>query len=142
MRQGFATAVAVIDADAAVSANLLEAFAARIDHGARAIQAHYGVLNPMVSWRTQLLSIAKGAFHTVRSRARQRLGLSCGVRGNGWCVTPELLRAVPYRYFSLTEDVEYGIALGRAGYRVEYAGEAQYSRARSRFGFSKNRSIL
>jgi cellulose synthase/poly-beta-1,6-N-acetylglucosamine synthase-like glycosyltransferase len=125
MQQGFATAVVVIDADAAVSPNLLEAFAARIEQGARAMQAHYGVLNPWSSWRTQLLAIAKGAFHTVRSRARERLGLSCGVRGNGWCVTHELLRAVPYRYFSLTEDVEYGIALGHAGCRVEYAGEAQ-----------------
>jgi cellulose synthase/poly-beta-1,6-N-acetylglucosamine synthase-like glycosyltransferase len=123
-RDGFASAVVVVDADAEVSANLLEAFAARIERGARAIQAHYGILNPWSSWRTQLITIAKGAFHVVRSRARERLGLSCGVRGNGWCVTHELLQQVPYRYYSLTEDVEYGIALGLAGCRVEYAGEA------------------
>jgi cellulose synthase/poly-beta-1,6-N-acetylglucosamine synthase-like glycosyltransferase len=125
IQDGFAEAVVVVDADAAVSANLLEAFAARIEGGARAVQALYGVLNPWSSWRTQLLAIAKGAFHVVRSRARERLGLSCGVRGNGWCVTHALLREVPYRYYSLTEDVEYGIALGVAGCRVEYAGEAQ-----------------
>ncbi len=121
---GFAQAVVVVDADAEVSANLLEAFATRIEHGAKAVQAHYGILNPWASWRTQLITIAKGAFHVVRSRARERLGLSCGIRGNGWCVTQELLGEVPYRYFSLTEDVEYGIALGLAGCRVEYAGEA------------------
>lgn len=121
---GFAGAVVVVDADAVVSPNLLEAYAVRIEGGAQAIQAQYGVLNPWSSWRTQLLAIAKGAFHVVRSRARERLGLSCGIRGNGWCVTHALLSEVPYRYFSLTEDVEYGIALGRAGYRVEYAGEA------------------
>lgn len=124
MRDGFATAVVVVDADAEVSANLLEAFAVRIERGARSIQALYGILNPWSSWRTQLITIAKGAFHVVRSRARERLGLSCGVRGNGWCVTHALLREVPYRYYSLTEDVEYGIALGLAGCRVEYAGEA------------------
>jgi cellulose synthase/poly-beta-1,6-N-acetylglucosamine synthase-like glycosyltransferase len=124
IKDGFAKAVVVIDADAEVTPNLLEAFAARIEHGAMAMQAHYGVLNPSTSWRTQLLAIAKGAFHTVRSRARERLGASCGVRGNGWCVTHELLHKVPYQYFSLTEDVEYGIALGLAGVRVEYAGEA------------------
>ena len=39
-------------------------------------------------------------------------------------MTHELLQQVPYRYYSLTEDVEYGIALGLAGCRVEYAGEA------------------
>jgi len=121
---GFAQAVVVVDADAEVSPNLLEAFAARIERGAKAVQAHYGILNPWASWRTQLITIAKGAFHVVRSRARERLGLSCGIRGNGWCVTQTLLGEVPYRYFSLTEDVEYGIALGLAGCRVEFAGEA------------------
>lgn len=124
MRDGFASAVVVIDADAEVSSNLLEAFASRIERGAKAMQAHYGILNPSSSWRTQLITIAKGAFHVVRSRARERLGLSCGIRGNGWCVTHALLREAPYQYYSLTEDVEYGIALGLAGHRVEYAGEA------------------
>jgi cellulose synthase/poly-beta-1,6-N-acetylglucosamine synthase-like glycosyltransferase len=52
------------------------------------------------------------------------LQLSCGIRGNGWCVTRRLLRQVPYLAFSLTEDIEYGIDLGLAGYRVHYADEA------------------
>jgi len=121
---GWAQAVVVIDADAEVSPNLLEAFAARIERGAAAVQAHYGVLNPWASWRTRLITIAKSCFHIVRSRARERLGVSCGVRGNGWCVTYDLLKRVPYRCFSLTEDLEYGIELGLAGVRVEYADEA------------------
>ena len=119
-----ADAVVVVDADSEVSKNLLEAFAARIEVGADAIQAHYGVLNPAESWRTSLIAIAHGAFHSVRSRARERLRLSCGLRGNGWCVTHRVLSEVPYRAFSVTEDLEYGIALGLAGYRVQYAGEA------------------
>jgi 1,2-diacylglycerol 3-beta-glucosyltransferase len=122
--RGWADAVVVIDADAIVSPNLLAAFAQRIERGEVAVQAHYGVSNTDASWRTRLLSIAKAAFHIVRSRARERLGLSCGIRGNGWCVTHGLLARVPYRAFSLTEDLEYGIELGMAGYRVAYADEA------------------
>lgn len=122
--RNWASAVVVVDADAEVSPNLLEAFAARIERGEQAIQAHYGVLNPHASWRTRLITIAKGSFHIVRSRARERLALSCGVRGNGWCVTHALLKQVPYRCFSLTEDLEYGIAIGMAGVRVAYADEA------------------
>jgi cellulose synthase/poly-beta-1,6-N-acetylglucosamine synthase-like glycosyltransferase len=122
--QGWADAVAVIDADAEVSSNLLEAFAGRIEQGAQAVQVHYGILNPMASWRTRLITIAKAAFHIVRSRARERLKLSCGIRGNGWCVTHELLKRVPYQAYSLTEDLEFGIDLGLAGYRVAYADEA------------------
>ena len=122
--EAWADAVVVIDADAEASANLLEAFAARIERGACAVQAHYGVLNPFASWRTRLITIAKAAFHIVRSRARERIGVSCGIRGNGWCVTHALLAQVPYRAFSLTEDLEYGIELGLAGFRVQYADEA------------------
>jgi cellulose synthase/poly-beta-1,6-N-acetylglucosamine synthase-like glycosyltransferase len=36
-----------------------------------------------------------------------------------------LLREVPHDAFSIVEDVEYGIRLGRAGHRVHYAAEAQ-----------------
>ena len=122
--KGWAYAVVVVDADTGVSANLLEAFSARIESGAAAVQAHYGVLNSQASWRTRLMTIALASFHRVRSRARERLQLSCGIRGNGWCVTHRLLRQVPYRAFSLTEDIEYGIDLGLAGYRVHYADEA------------------
>jgi len=121
---GWADAVVVIDADAEVSTNLLESFAARIERGAPAVQAHYGVLNPMASWRTRLMTIATAAFHIVRSRARERLGLSCGIRGNGWCVTHRLLERVPYQAYSLAEDLEYGIEIGLAGFRVHYADEA------------------
>jgi cellulose synthase/poly-beta-1,6-N-acetylglucosamine synthase-like glycosyltransferase len=121
---GWADAVVVIDADSEVSPNLLEAFAARIEQGAAVLQAHYDVLNARDSWRTRLLTIAMACFHRVRSRARERLGLSCGVRGNGWCITQRLLAQVPYRAFSLAEDIEFGIDLGLAGHRVHYADEA------------------
>ncbi|HKY90426.1 MAG TPA: glycosyl transferase family 2, partial [Nevskiaceae bacterium] len=91
---------------------------------AQAVQGYYGVLGAQSCWRAQLLSIAYGAFHRSRSRARERLRLSCGLRGNGWCVTHELLRTVPYEAFSLVEDLEYGVAIGLAGTRVHYADEA------------------
>jgi len=124
-REGWAQALVVVDADSEASANLLEALAARIERGARALQVHYGVLNPGASWRTRLMTIAMAAFHLVRSRGRERLKVSCGIRGNGWCLTHELLRAVPYGAYSLTEDIEYGIALALAGQRVVYCDEAQ-----------------
>ena len=121
---GLADAVVVVDADTEVSANLLDAIAARLENGAQAAQVHYGVLNPMASWRTRLFTIATGAVHILRSRARDRLSLSCGIRGTGWCVTHQVLRRVPYRAYSLTEDVEYGIDLGLAGIIVAYVDEA------------------
>jgi len=125
--RGWADAVAVVDADARVSSNLLEAFASRIEQGAAAVQVHYGVLNPGGAWRTRLLTVAMAAYHIVRSRARERLGVSSGIRGNGWSVTHGLLRRIDYNAFSLAEDIEFGLDLGLAGYRVHYAGEAHAS---------------
>ncbi len=117
-------AVVVVDADTLVSPNLLRAFAGRIEAGALAVQADYGVRNPNASWRTRLMAIAFGAFHVLRSLARERLRLSVGLRGNGMCFTTRVLSLVPHDAFSIVEDVEYGLKLGEAGHRVYYAPEA------------------
>ncbi len=125
LAEGFADAVVVVDADTVVSANLLSAYSARFGAGAQVLQAEYGVRNPLSSWRTRLMTIALAAFHGVRSLARDRLGLSCGLRGNGMAFSSAILRQVPPSAFSIVEDLEYGLQLGRAGVRVQYAGEAK-----------------
>lgn len=121
---GSADAVVVVDADTVVTPNLLGAFAARLDAGAAAAQARYAVRNPDASWRTRLMAIAFALFHDVRSIARERLGCSAGLRGNGMCFSAAVLREVPHDAFSVVEDVEYGIRLGLAGHRVHYVDEA------------------
>ncbi|MFT3710218.1 MAG: glycosyltransferase family 2 protein [Archangium sp.] len=117
-------AVVVVDADTLVSSNLLHCFAARLVAGNVAVQAHYGVQNPNASWRTRLMRIALSMFHQVRSIGRERLKVSAGLRGNGMCFRTSLLREVPHDAYSLVEDLEYGIRLGRKGFRVAYAWEA------------------
>ena len=124
LAEGKTDAVVVIDADTVVSPNLLRAFDARIQAGAKAVQADYAVRNPDEGWRTRLMAIAFGMFHVVRSSGRENLGVSCGLRGNGMCFATDLLEEVPHDAFSVVEDVEYGIRLGQQGHRVHYAGEA------------------
>ena len=119
-----ADAVVVIDADTVASGNLLHAFASRLEAGAGAVQADYSVRNPNASWRTRLMTIALAMFHVLRSLARERLGVSCGLRGNGMCFTRAVLSQVPHQAFSIVEDLEYGLRLGEAGHRVHYAGDA------------------
>lgn len=118
-------AIVVIDADSQVSPNLLMAFASRLAHGAQVIQALHGVANPGASWRTRLAAVAYAASHAVRGRGRERLGVSCGLRGNGMCFTLELLRRHPFQLNSMAEDLEYGVQLGLSQIRVHYADEAQ-----------------
>jgi 1,2-diacylglycerol 3-beta-glucosyltransferase len=125
LMDNFADAVVVVDADTVASANLLRAFSARLEAGALAVQADYGVRNPQSAWRTRLMTIALAAFHGVRSLARERLALSCGLRGNGMGLSRAVLHKVPYNAFSVVEDLEYGLELGYAGVRVQYAHEAK-----------------
>jgi 1,2-diacylglycerol 3-beta-glucosyltransferase len=125
LTEGFADAVVVVDADTVVSRNLLSAFAARFEAGAELLQAEYGVRNPLSSRRTRLMTIALAAFHGVRSLARERLGLSCGLRGNGMGFSRAVLEAAPPSAFSIVEDLEYGLQLGRAGFRVQYVDEVK-----------------
>ncbi|HZU82843.1 MAG TPA: glycosyltransferase family 2 protein [Polyangiaceae bacterium] len=127
LSEGAADAIVVVDADTRVTPNLLHAVAARVAAGAKAVQVEYAVANPKASWRTRLMHIAFTLFHDVRSRARERLGASAGLRGNGMGFASAVLREVPHDAFSVVEDVEYGIRLGRAGHRVHYAGEARVS---------------
>jgi cellulose synthase/poly-beta-1,6-N-acetylglucosamine synthase-like glycosyltransferase len=124
LHDGFADGVVVVDADTSVSANLLGAFAARFAAGAECAQADYGVRNAGESWRTRLMAIAFAMHHTLRSLARERLSLSCGLRGNGMAFSSALLRRIPFQAFSPVEDVEYGLLLGAAGVRVAYVAEA------------------
>ena len=125
LEEGFAQAILVVDADTLVSPNLLSAFAARVQMGALALQARGAVANAADSWRTQLMQLGLSLFNGVRSLARENLGLSAGLRGNGMCLAASLLRRHPWNAFSLVEDVEYGIAIGRAGVRVGYVDEAE-----------------
>lgn len=122
---GLAIAIVVIDADTSVTTNLLSAFSARFAAGAHAVQAEYGVRNPLESWRTRLMVVALAMFHTVRSLGRERLELSCGLRGNGMAFSTAVIRRVPPRAFSIVEDVEYGAALGLERVRVMYVAEAE-----------------
>ena len=122
--EAWADAVVVVDADTVVSKNLLGAVDARFAAGWECAQAEYGVRNSGDSWRTRLMSLAFTLHHTLRSLGRDRLGVSCGLRGNGMGFTVNLLQRVPHQSTSLVEDVEYGIVLGLAGVPVAYVPEA------------------
>lgn len=124
LTQTDADAVVVIDADTEASPNLLSMFATHIAAGAQALQAEYGVLNVYDSLRTRLLTVALAMFHRTRSLARDRLGLSAGLRGNGMCFTRQILQRVPHQAFGLAEDVEYGLRLALSGCPVKYVADA------------------
>jgi hypothetical protein len=119
-----ADAVAIVDADCDVAPGLLRAFEARFAAGASVVQARYRVGNPDESETAALRFAAFALMNTVRPLGKSALGLSSGLFGTGMAFRADVLRRVPWRSFSLLEDVEQHFRVIAAGERVVFAPEA------------------
>ncbi len=115
-------AVAIIDADTVVSPNFLEVMSARLARGERAIQAYYAVRDPESAW-SGLRYAALAVLHYLRPQARMVLGGSAGLKGNGMVFAVEVLNRHRWSA-SITEDIEYHMALLLEGERVTFAPDA------------------
>ncbi len=119
-----AEAVIVIDADSVAGPNLIQAVSAAFARGVAAMQCRYEVANPGANRRTRLAALGFRGMNLLRPLGRHRLGLSCGIFGNGFALSVATLARVPYTPNSLVEDLEYHLHLIRAGIRVEFLDEA------------------
>lgn len=120
-----AEAVMVIDADSTVSPNLIARMSDALRAGAHAVQCRYVVADAGASRRTRLMALSFLGMNVLRPRGRSRLGLSCGIFGNGFALAASTLARVPYAAHSIVEDLEYHLALVRAGLRVEFLDDAE-----------------
>jgi cellulose synthase/poly-beta-1,6-N-acetylglucosamine synthase-like glycosyltransferase len=116
-------AYVVLDADTVVEPSLLRSFDARLEAGGQVIQAYYTVLNASASPVAGLRFAALAALHYLRPLGRSVLGLSVGLKGNGMCFAAPVLERFAWNWFTLAEDVEFHLALVRAGLRVDFAHE-------------------
>jgi cellulose synthase/poly-beta-1,6-N-acetylglucosamine synthase-like glycosyltransferase len=121
---GDSQAVLVMDADSLMDANLIAHVRHQLQAGARALQCRYEVNNSHDSARTKLMSLAFFGMNVIRPRGRARLGFSAGIMGNGFVIHRDVLTLVPYGSHSIVEDVEYHLALLRAGIRVRFIDTA------------------
>jgi cellulose synthase/poly-beta-1,6-N-acetylglucosamine synthase-like glycosyltransferase len=116
-------AFVVFDADSVVDSNFLRTMDARLDAGSQVVQAYYSVRNGHQSAVAGLRYAALAAVHYVRPLGRSVFGLSCGLKGNGMCFTSSVVERFGWNWFTLAEDVEFHLALVRAGIRVDFAPE-------------------
>ena len=114
----------VIDADSIAGPDLVARVSASFAGGAIAVQCRYEVANADANRRTRLAALAFRGMNVLRPRGRHRLGLSCGIFGNGFALSAETLSKVPYTANSLVEDLEYHLHLLRAGIRVTFLNDA------------------
>ena len=113
-------ALVVIDADSVVNPDFLWFMSERLKQGFQAMQAYYGVDDPSESWRSALMCSALSAFHFLRPLGRDRLGLPCGLKGNGMCFARRLVERFGYPATSVVEDVELALIYLREGIGVKF----------------------
>jgi len=118
-----ADAVMIVDADSTVSENMTQEAARRLG-SSPVIQCRYQVKNYNATWRTGMTALAFLGINVVRPRGRDRLGLSCGIFGNGFAMRREVLERVAYDAHSIVEDLEFHLALVSAGYKVRFVNDA------------------
>jgi 1,2-diacylglycerol 3-beta-glucosyltransferase len=107
-------AYVIIDADTQIDRQFLlemESSRTRSIPGKFVAQGRYDVLNAGESWRTALLAGALSLVHVLRPVARQYLGLTVGLKGNGMCFDSAVLASAPWRGDSLTEDIDHTLDL-------------------------------
>ncbi len=123
--QNGADAVLVIDADSHVSSELTRIVTGAFQQGEDAVQVRYVAEHAADGERTQLLALALYGMNVLRPRGRTRLGLSCGIFGNGFAVSRATLQAVPYTAHSVVEDLEYHLHLVRSVRSVRFLNAAE-----------------
>jgi cellulose synthase/poly-beta-1,6-N-acetylglucosamine synthase-like glycosyltransferase len=121
-----ADAVMVLDADSTISAELIPRVRDSLSHS-YVVQCRYEAISGKGRLQSRLRAFAFRCMNVVRARGRHRLGLSCGIFGNGFAVRAEVLRKVPYGAVSIVEDLEFHLALLSAGIRTEFVEDAVVS---------------
>ncbi len=114
----------VIDSDSLASGNYLEVLNHYLDNGSRVIQSSDLVLRQPGNWSIEATRIGFMMYNYVKPLGRKALGFNMGLRGNGMCFHADVLRKTPWKAWSLTEDVEYGLILIQAGESIDFAPEA------------------
>lgn len=121
-RSGYAWLL-VIDADSTLDPGFLAAMRAEMHPDRNALQACY-LSRAGVHLRSRVSRLAQWGFNLVRPLARERLGFSCGLLGNGFALRAGLLERLPYHAHSVVEDLEYHLLLVNAGERVHFVADA------------------
>lgn len=115
----------IIDADSALGTDLLRQLDRSLRNGAHIIQCFNGLANPDQSWFTRLLDVSRTIGNEILMPAKEKLGLSSNLMGNGMCFTSGVLSKYGWDAFTVGEDWEFYAKLVQAGETVSFANKAR-----------------
>lgn len=117
-------AVIVFDADSQVAPDFLAWMDGALAFGAQVAQGRHAIANPEASTFSALADADMRLNNRIRNQAKENLGLSARLMGDGMCLSRKVLETYPFHMSSLTEDREYGTYLVAQGVRLRYVPQA------------------
>lgn len=118
-------AVFVIDADSMIDRDLLNELNKDLLAGKNVIQCYNGVANPDESWFTRLLDVSRTIGNEIVYPAKEKLGLSINLMGNGMCFSTDILKRYGWEAFTVGEDWEYYARLVKEGEHISFNKNAR-----------------
>ncbi len=122
-REYGADAAMILDADSTISLNLIPKVREGLSR-ASVVQCRYEATSVGMPSRALLRALAFRCMNVIRPLGRKRLGLSCGIFGNGFALRAEVLERVRYTALSIVEDLEFHLSLLSAGIRTDFIEDA------------------
>jgi len=118
-------AIFVVDADSEISREALAQLDRLLNQGESMIQCYNGVANPDDSWFSRLLDVSRSFVNEICLPAKQKLGLSVYLMGNGMCFSTRILSRYGWSAFTVGEDWEYYARLIQDGEKVGFGRMAR-----------------
>ncbi len=108
----------IIDVNTEVEKTALKYLDAAIAKGADAMQLSCVLQDVDSSWQKRYEDVLLSGINYLRRQGRDRLGISCGIAGNGLCLTKQILELIPFEAFTNIEGLEYHCQLVLSEERV------------------------
>ena len=117
-------AICLLDADNLVDINYFLQMNKSLHLGHKVVQGYLGCKNPEDSWISGCYSISYWLTNRLFQLSRFQLGLSCTIGGTGFVVRAELLKAIGWDSYCLTEDLEFQLKMVESGTKVAWNHDA------------------
>ena len=115
-------AFVIIDADTIVSKNFLKSMNIKLNLGNKVLTSWGGILNPEMSPTLMIGHLAR-FLRNIKSKGKSILGCNVPFRGNGLCISYEIVKKYGWKATSITEDREYWAMLHLKGIKGTFVNE-------------------
>lgn len=118
-------AVVIADADNIIDPNFFHGLNEAIERGSEAIQCNNCLANPGATAFTRIIHLSRTINNELYHQAKQKLGLSSYLMGNGMCFTTNLLKRIGWKAGTIAEDYEYYAKLIMQNEMVGFAANSR-----------------